>query len=261
MYLMSRGQIRMEMTSAEALTRLDEIEEAYLAGTSETEEDHIERKRRKDMRKAWGRQRVRERELAGSPGTGLGARPRTTEDDDHYSRRRTQRRRRRHAPCARKRTEGGTDHGLPHRRATARRHRRVRQDPVPAADEAAPAALGGAGFGTPRQTAMFYVWKIFFYGLFGLIVCGAFTRGLEFNDIGGWWNEPILYQKLMIWTILLEILGMAATCGPMAFHFDPLIGGSCTGGRTTRSASRRTPTTCRSPRATGARRGTPACTS
>ena len=63
MYLMSRGRIRMEMTSAEALLRLDEIEEAYMAGTSETEEDHIERKRRKDIRRAWGRQRVREREL------------------------------------------------------------------------------------------------------------------------------------------------------------------------------------------------------
>ncbi len=81
------------------------------------------------------------------------------------------------------------------------------------------------GFGTPKQTSTFYAWKIFFYGLFGLIVCGAFTAGLEFNDIGGWWDEPILYQKLMVWTILLEILGLAATCGPMAFHFDPPIGG------------------------------------
>ena len=60
---------------------------------------------------------------------------------------------------------------------------------------------------------------------FGLIFAGAFTAGLEFNDIGGWWDEPILYQKLMIWTILLEILGLAATCGPLAFHFDPPIGG------------------------------------
>ena len=83
-----------------------------------------------------------------------------------------------------------------------------------------------AGFGTPKQTAMFYVWKIFFYALFGLIVAGAFTAGLEFNDIGGWWDEPILYQKLMIWTVLMEILGLAATCGPMAFHFDPPIGQS-----------------------------------
>jgi hypothetical protein len=82
------------------------------------------------------------------------------------------------------------------------------------------------GFGTPKQTAMFYVWKIFFYALFGLIVAASFTKGLEFNDIGGWWDEPILYQKLMIWTVLMEILGFAATCGPMAFHFDPPIGQS-----------------------------------
>jgi hypothetical protein len=81
------------------------------------------------------------------------------------------------------------------------------------------------GFGTPKQTITFYVWKIFFYGLFGLIVAGTFTAGLEFNDIGSWWDEPILYQKLMVWTVLLEILGLAATCGPMAFHFDPPIGG------------------------------------
>lgn len=81
------------------------------------------------------------------------------------------------------------------------------------------------GFGTPKQTGTFYAWKIFLYALFGLIVAGAFTSGLEFNDIGGWWNEPILYQKLMIWTILMEVMGLAATCGPLAFHFDPPIGG------------------------------------
>ena len=28
-----------------------------------------------------------------------------------------------------------------------------------------------------------------------------------------------------MWTVLLEVLGLAATCGPMAFHFDPPIGG------------------------------------
>jgi hypothetical protein len=81
------------------------------------------------------------------------------------------------------------------------------------------------GFGTPKNTSMFYVWKLFWYGLFGLIFAGAFTKGLEFNNISGWWHEPILYQKLMIWTILLEIMGLAATCGPLAFHFDPPIGG------------------------------------
>ena len=61
MYLMARGQILLELPAAEALSRLDEIEETYLTGTSETEEDHIERLRRKNKRKACRRLRVRER--------------------------------------------------------------------------------------------------------------------------------------------------------------------------------------------------------
>lgn len=80
MYLMARGQIRMELSSAEALQRLDEIEDAYLSGTSESEEDHIERKRRKDKREAWARQRVRERELRRLTGTQV-SRRHTAEDD------------------------------------------------------------------------------------------------------------------------------------------------------------------------------------
>lgn len=79
-YLMSRGRIRMEMSSAEALTRLDEIEEAYLAGTAESEEDHIERKRRKDVRRTWSRMRVQERELRRLTGTQV-SRRHTSEDD------------------------------------------------------------------------------------------------------------------------------------------------------------------------------------
>ncbi len=62
MYLMARGQILLELSAAEALRRLDEIEDAYLRGTSETEEDHLERLRQKNKRKQWKRLRVRERE-------------------------------------------------------------------------------------------------------------------------------------------------------------------------------------------------------
>jgi branched-chain amino acid transport system ATP-binding protein len=80
MYLMSRGKIRMEMSSAEALERLDEIEEAYLAGTAESEEDHIERKRRKDVRRVWSRMRVQERELRRLTGTQVSRR--ITHEDD-----------------------------------------------------------------------------------------------------------------------------------------------------------------------------------
>jgi branched-chain amino acid transport system ATP-binding protein len=82
MYLMARGQILMELPAAEALDRLDEIEDAYLSGASETEEDHLERQRRKGKRKAWKRQRVRERELERLSGTLVSTR--TIEQDDYY---------------------------------------------------------------------------------------------------------------------------------------------------------------------------------
>jgi branched-chain amino acid transport system ATP-binding protein len=82
MYLMARGQILLELPADEAIERLDEIEEAYLRGTSETEEDHIEHKRRKDKKKAWRRQRVREGELGRLTGRIVSTRRET--DDDHY---------------------------------------------------------------------------------------------------------------------------------------------------------------------------------
>ena len=82
MYLMARGRIQLELSSAEALKRLDEIEETYLRGTAETEDDHIERKRRFDKRKVWRRQRVRERELTRLSGAIVSTR--SEEDDDYY---------------------------------------------------------------------------------------------------------------------------------------------------------------------------------
>jgi len=82
MYLMARGEIRMELPADEAIERLDEIEDAYLRGASETEEDHLERQRRKSKRKAWRRQRVRERELERLSGTLVSTRE--ASQDDYY---------------------------------------------------------------------------------------------------------------------------------------------------------------------------------
>jgi len=99
MYLMARGQILLELPAAEALERLDEIEETYLAGTSETEDDHIEHQRRKNKKKAWRRQRVRERELSRLIGGIVSTRK--EEDDDYYLE--LERHRREHAQSQRRR--------------------------------------------------------------------------------------------------------------------------------------------------------------
>jgi branched-chain amino acid transport system ATP-binding protein len=90
MYLMARGQVLLELPADEAIERLDEIEELYLRGTSETEEDHIERLRRKNKRKAWRRLRVRERDLARLTGRIISTRK--AEDDNYYFDREQERR-------------------------------------------------------------------------------------------------------------------------------------------------------------------------
>ena len=82
MYLMARGQIVLALPADEAIQRLDEIEEAYLRGASETEEDHLERLRRKRLKKQWRRLRVRERELERL--TGKIVSTRREEDDEYY---------------------------------------------------------------------------------------------------------------------------------------------------------------------------------
>jgi branched-chain amino acid transport system ATP-binding protein len=89
-YLMARGQVVLELSADEALRQLDEIEKTYLQGTSETEEDHIERKRRKDKRKQWRRLRVRERELQRLSGALMSTR-KPEEDDIYFERERVRR--------------------------------------------------------------------------------------------------------------------------------------------------------------------------
>jgi hypothetical protein len=82
------------------------------------------------------------------------------------------------------------------------------------------------GFGGPKTNHMFYVYKLAAFVLGGVAVVGLTTPGLGgLGNITSWWGEPIVYQKLMVWTILFEILGLASSSGPLAFKFKPLIGG------------------------------------
>ncbi|NGP08243.1 DUF3556 domain-containing protein [Rhodococcus sp. 14C212] len=81
------------------------------------------------------------------------------------------------------------------------------------------------GFGGPKKMHMLYVYKLIFYVLAGTAIVGLTTPGLGFGDLGAWWGEPIVYQKLMVWTILFEITGYASSSGPLAFKFKPFTGG------------------------------------
>jgi transmembrane protein DUF3556 len=81
------------------------------------------------------------------------------------------------------------------------------------------------GFGAPKITAVIYIAKLLlFYALVGVLVA-TLTSGLDPLHPAAWWNEPIVYQKAVIWTVLLECLGLAGSWGPLAGHFKPMTGG------------------------------------
>jgi hypothetical protein len=81
------------------------------------------------------------------------------------------------------------------------------------------------GFGAPKITAFVYIFKlIFFYALGGVLVA-TLTSGLDPLHPAAWWDDPIVYQKLVLWTVLLECLGLAGSWGPLAGHFKPMTAG------------------------------------
>ncbi|MFJ3338477.1 DUF3556 domain-containing protein [Streptomyces sp. NPDC086766] len=82
------------------------------------------------------------------------------------------------------------------------------------------------GFGSPKMIPTTYVVKILFLYLFAGIALITWTSGVgPFWDVAGWWNEPIVYQKLILWTVLLESVGVAGSWGPIAGKFKPMTGG------------------------------------
>lgn len=81
------------------------------------------------------------------------------------------------------------------------------------------------GFGTPKMIHTIYLAKILFLYIGMGTALATFTSGLSWFDVASWWNEPIVYQKLILWTVLLEALGVAGSWGPIAGHFKPMTGG------------------------------------
>ncbi|OZC30567.1 DUF3556 domain-containing protein [Gordonia polyisoprenivorans] len=81
------------------------------------------------------------------------------------------------------------------------------------------------GFGTPKMVHTIYLVKVgVLYIVAGLCIA-TFSSGLNVVDVGSWWNELIVYQKVVLWTVLLETLGLGGSWGPLAGHFKPMTGG------------------------------------
>jgi hypothetical protein len=81
------------------------------------------------------------------------------------------------------------------------------------------------GFGSPAVVFPLYALKLVIYGLGALLVI-SLTPGIGGPaDFGDWWTEPIVFQKLAVWTLVWEICGLGAGSMPLSFRFVPPIGG------------------------------------
>lgn len=79
------------------------------------------------------------------------------------------------------------------------------------------------GFGTPVALHLFYVAKILLYILGGWLFASA-TNGLGFTDVASWWSEPIVFEKVVLYTMLFEVIGLGCGFGPLNNRFFPPMG-------------------------------------
>ncbi|WP_372791546.1 DUF3556 domain-containing protein [Paraconexibacter sp.] len=81
------------------------------------------------------------------------------------------------------------------------------------------------GFGAPKITPLIYVAKLLVVYVIGGLLLATLTTGLDPFEPAVWWDQPIIWQKLVVWTMLLEGIGLAGSWGPLAGKFKPMTGG------------------------------------
>jgi len=82
------------------------------------------------------------------------------------------------------------------------------------------------GFGSPKMVHTIYIVKLIVFFAIGGITVATATSGLPaFWHVSEWWNQPIVYQKVILWTVLLEAIGVAGSWGPLAGKVKPMTGG------------------------------------
>jgi Uncharacterized membrane protein, required for N-linked glycosylation len=82
------------------------------------------------------------------------------------------------------------------------------------------------GFGSPKMIPTTYVVKVLFLYILAGTFLATWTSGAgPFWDVAAWWDEPVVYQKVLLWTVLLEVIGVAGSWGPIAGKFKPMTGG------------------------------------
>jgi Transmembrane protein of unknown function (DUF3556) len=82
------------------------------------------------------------------------------------------------------------------------------------------------GVGAPAVVYLLYIVKLLIFVFAGALIISASTAGLGgLGDLSHWWTEPIVFQKVVVWTMLWEVIGLGAGSMPLTFRFLPPVGG------------------------------------
>jgi hypothetical protein len=80
------------------------------------------------------------------------------------------------------------------------------------------------GFGTPVVLHLFYVIKILLYVLVAWLLALT-TNGIDgFTNVASWYAEPIVFEKVVLYTMLFEVIGLGCGFGPLNNRFFPPMG-------------------------------------
>ncbi|GAB4002088.1 DUF3556 domain-containing protein [Nocardioides ultimimeridianus] len=81
------------------------------------------------------------------------------------------------------------------------------------------------GFNTPRMLHVVYILKMLgLYFAVGLWITSMTTAGVSFGHPSTWFDHVVVYQKLAVWLMLLEVIGLGGAFGPLCGHFVPMLG-------------------------------------
>jgi hypothetical protein len=82
------------------------------------------------------------------------------------------------------------------------------------------------GFGTPEAVYLLYVVKLIVFAVGGFLLIAATTPSLGgLGNFSDWWTQPIVFQKVVVWLVLWEAIGLGCGSMPLTFRFAPMIGG------------------------------------
>ncbi|UDY25180.1 DUF3556 domain-containing protein [Nocardioides sp. Kera G14] len=84
--------------------------------------------------------------------------------------------------------------------------------------------LAEAGFGTPDVVIVGYLMKILLYVAGGMLFALS-TSGIDgWSSVGQWWHEPVVFEKVVLFSMLFEVLGLGCGFGPLNLRFLPPLG-------------------------------------